>query len=67
MLVLKGFVGLHRTVQIQLLPITVWGTDLDFCDTDCLSWKRTEIILSSFRYKYSILESFVDYGLLHLI
>ena len=30
MLVLEGLVGLHRTVQ--LLSITGWGIDLDYCD-----------------------------------
>ena len=34
MLVLEGLVGLHRTVQIQLLSITVWGIDLDYCDIE---------------------------------
>ena len=33
MLVLKGLVGLHRTVQIQLL-LTGWGIDLDYCDIE---------------------------------
>ena len=31
-LVLKGLVGLHRTVQLQLLQC--WGIDLDYCDTE---------------------------------
>ena len=30
MLVLKGLVGLHRTVQLQLLSVTRWGIDLDY-------------------------------------
>ena len=34
MLVLESLVRLHRTVQLQLLSIIVWGTDLDFCDTE---------------------------------
>ena len=34
MLVLKGLVGLHRTVQLQLLSITGWGIDLDYCDIE---------------------------------
>ena len=34
MLVLEGLVGLRRTVQIQLLSITVWGIDLDYCDIE---------------------------------
>ena len=34
MLVLKGLVGLHRTVQLQIFSITGWGIDLDYCDID---------------------------------
>ena len=30
MLVLKGFVGLHRTVRVQFLSITGWGIDFDY-------------------------------------
>ena len=33
MLVLEGLVGLHRTVQLQLLHVTGRCTDLDYCDT----------------------------------
>ena len=32
--VLKGLVGLHRTVQLQRLNITGWGIDLDYCDIE---------------------------------
>ena len=40
MLVLKGLVGLHGTVQCQLLQFseenffTGWGIDLDYCDIE---------------------------------
>ena len=34
MLVLKGLVGLHRTVQLQLLQQYGWGIDLDYCDIE---------------------------------
>ena len=34
MLVLKGLIGLHRTVQLQLLQVAGWGTDLDYCDIE---------------------------------
>ena len=34
MLVLKGLVGLHRTVQLQLLQHRLQGTDLDYCDSE---------------------------------
>ena len=29
MLFLKGLVGLHRTIQLQLLSVTGWDIDLD--------------------------------------
>ena len=32
MLVLKGLVGLHRTVQLSFFSITGLGIDLDYCD-----------------------------------
>ena len=34
MLVLKGLVGLHRTVQLQLFSITGQGICLDYCDIE---------------------------------
>ena len=34
MLVLKGLVGLHRTIQLQLLCITGQGIDLDCYDIE---------------------------------
>ena len=33
-LILEGLVGLHRTIQLQLLSITDWGTDLDYRDIE---------------------------------
>ena len=39
MLVLKGLVGLHRTVQLQLLQRYWWGIDLDFCDIEWFALK----------------------------
>ena len=33
-LVLKGLVGLHRTVQLQLLHCYWLGLDLDYCDIE---------------------------------
>ena len=33
-LVLEGLVGLHRIIQLQLLQITGWGIDLDYCDIE---------------------------------
>ena len=37
MLVLEGLVGLHRTIQLQLLEFTGWGIDLDYCDNECFA------------------------------
>ena len=34
MLVLKGLVGLHRTIQLQLLQRYCWGIGLDYCDIE---------------------------------
>ena len=28
---MEGLVGLNRTVQLQLLQLTDWGIDLDYC------------------------------------
>ena len=40
MLVLKGLVGLHRTVQLRFFSITDQGIDLDYCD---IEWFALEI------------------------
>ena len=34
MLVLEGLVGLHRTIQLQLLQRFWLGIDLDYCDIE---------------------------------
>ena len=34
MLVPEGLVGLHRTVQLQLIQHYWLGIDLDYCDTE---------------------------------
>ena len=34
LLVLEGLVGLHRTFQLHLHSITVWGIDLGYCDIE---------------------------------
>ena len=47
-LVLEGLVGLHRTVQLQLIQCTVWGIDLDYHDIEWFALE-TEIILSFLR------------------
>ena len=34
MLVLEGLIGLHRTIQLQLLQHIGQGIDLDYCDIE---------------------------------
>ena len=62
MLVL-GLVGLHRTIQLQLLQHTGWGTDWDHCDTEwfALETKRDHSVIFEIAPKYCISDSFVDY------
>ena len=63
MLVLKGLVGLHRTVQLQLLHVTGWGIDLDYCDIEwfALETNRDHSVVFEIASKYCILDSFVDH------
>ena len=63
MLVLKGHVGLHRTVQVQLLSVTGWGIDLDYCDIEwfALETNRDHSVVFEIASKYCISDSFVDY------
>ena len=49
MLVLEGLVGLHRTVQLQLLQNYWLGHRLYHRDMNGLLWKQKEIILSFLR------------------
>ena len=64
MLVLKVLVGLHRTVQLQLLPsITDWGIGLDYGDIEwfALEMNRDHSVVFETASKYCISESFVDH------
>ena len=64
MLVLKVLVGLHRTVQLQLLPsITDWGIGLDYGDIEwfALEMNRDHSVVFETASKYCILDSFVDH------
>ena len=62
MLVLEGLVGLHRTVQLQLLQRHWLGIDLDYRDTEWFPFKQTEIILSFLRlHPSTTFRSLVDY------
>ena len=61
MLILKGFVGLHRI--IQLLQRYCWGIDLDYCDIEwfALEMNRDHSVIFEIASKYCILDSFVDH------
>ena len=63
MLVLQGLVGLHRTVQLQLLHVTGWGIDLDYCDIEwfALETNRVHSVVFEIASKYCISDSIVDH------
>ena len=63
MLVLKGLVGLHRTVQLQLLQRYWLGIDLDYHDIEwfALETNRNHSVIFETASKYCISDSFVDY------
>ena len=63
MLVLKGLVGLHRTVQLQLLQHYWLGIDLDYCDIEwfALEPNRDHPVIFEIASKYCISDSFVDH------
>ena len=42
MLALEGLIGLHRTVQLQLLQHYWLGIDLDYCDIEWLALEMEE-------------------------
>ena len=64
MLVLKGLVGLHRTISFSFFSIT--GRDIDMDYHDIIEWfalemKRDHFVIFEIASKYCISESFVDY------
>ena len=63
MLILKGLVGLHRTVQLQLFSITGQGTDLYYCDSEwfALETDRDHSVVFETASKYCISDSLVDH------
>ena len=63
MLVLKGLVGLHKTVQPKFLQHTGWGIDLDYCDIEwfALETNRDLSVIFEIASKYCISDSFVDH------
>ena len=56
MLVLKGLVGLSRSVQLQLLQCTGWGIGLDYHDTEwvTLEMNRDYSVIFEIASKYCI-------------
>ena len=63
MLVIKDLIGLHKTVQLQLLQHYCWGTDLDNCDTEwfALETNRDQSVVLQIASKYCISDSLVNY------
>ena len=63
MLVLKGLVGLHRTIKLQLLQCYWLGIDLGYCDIEwfALEMNRYHSVVFEIASKYCILDSFVDH------
>ena len=63
MFILEGFVGLHRTIQLQLLQHYCWGIGLDYHDIEwfALETNRDHFVVFEIALKYCILDSFVDY------
>ena len=63
MLVLKGLVGLHRTIQLQLLQCYWLGHRLDYCDIEWfdLETNRVHSVVIEIASKYCISDSFVDH------
>ena len=61
--VLKGLLGLHRTIQLQLLQHYWSGIDLDDCDTESftLETNRNHSVIFEIASKYWISDSFVDH------
>ena len=62
-LVLKGLVGLHKTVQLQLLQCYWLGHRLDNCDIEwfALETNRDHSVVFQIASKYCISDSSVDH------
>ena len=62
MLVLEGVVGLHITIQLQLLQ-HYWSRHRLGCDIEwfALETNRDNCVIFEIAFKYCILDSFVDY------
>ena len=62
MLVLKGLVGLHRTVQLRLLQCYLLGINLNYHDIEwfALEMNRDHSVIFEIASKFCISDSFVD-------
>ena len=60
MLVLKGLVGLHRTILLQLLESYWSGHRLGYCNSEwfALEMNRNRSVIFETASKYCILDSF---------
>ena len=63
MIVLEGFVGPHRTIQLSFFSVTYQGIDLDCHDIEwfALKMNRDHSVVSEISSKYCISDSFVDH------
>ena len=63
MLVLEGLVGLHRTIQLQLLQHYWLSIDLNYCDIEWFSLEsnRSHSVIFEITSKHCISDSLVDY------
>ena len=63
MLVLKGLVGLHRTIQLSFFSIIGQGIDLDYRGIEwfALETNRDHSVIFETASKYCISDPFVDY------
>ena len=63
MLAIEDLVGLHRTIQLQLLHVTGWSIGLDHCDIEwfALEMNRDHSVIYDIASKCCISDSFVDH------
>ena len=63
MLVLKGLVSLHRTIQLQIFSITSRGIGLDYRDIEwfALETNRNHSVIFEIAPKYCMPDSLVDH------
>ena len=63
MLVLKGLLGLHRTIQLSFFSISGRGIDLDYRDIEWFAFEmnRDNSVIFEIASKYCISDSFVNY------